>query len=53
MSNGKGSKPRPISIPKLLYGRNWDKIFGNKFYVGKGMSVEEAEGLGNKKKDGK
>jgi hypothetical protein len=25
--NGKGSKPRPFSIPKEVYDDNWDKIF--------------------------
>lgn len=27
MMNGKGSKPRPLSIPKEVYDTNWDKIF--------------------------
>jgi hypothetical protein len=27
---GKGSKPRPIDIPKDQFERNWDTIFGKK-----------------------
>lgn len=26
----KGSKPRPISVPKKQFDENWDKIFNNK-----------------------
>ena len=25
--NGKGSKPRPISIPRKKFAENWDAIF--------------------------
>jgi hypothetical protein len=25
--NGKGSKPRPLSVPKEVYDENWDAIF--------------------------
>lgn len=25
--NGKGSKPRPISVPKDVFDNNWDAIF--------------------------
>ena len=28
--SGKGSSPRPISIPRKEYERNWDQIFGKK-----------------------
>jgi len=27
---GKGSKPRPIEIPREKFSDNWDKIFGKK-----------------------
>lgn len=27
---GKGSKPRPLSIPESQFNDNWDKIFGGK-----------------------
>lgn len=26
--SGKGSKPRPFSVPYEKYSENWDKIFG-------------------------
>ena len=25
--NGKGSKPRPLHVPRKQYDDNWDKIF--------------------------
>lgn len=28
--SGKGSKPRPFSVPKDVYDNNFDKIFGTK-----------------------
>jgi hypothetical protein len=28
--NGKGSKPRPFSVPHDVYEENWERIFGNK-----------------------
>lgn len=27
---GKGSSPRPFSVPKEQFNSNWDKIFGKK-----------------------
>ena len=27
---GKGSKPRPISVPREKFDSNWDAIFGKK-----------------------
>jgi len=27
---GKGSKPRPVNIPRKQFEDNWDKIFNNK-----------------------
>lgn len=27
---GKGSKPRPISVPRQQYEDNWNRIFGDK-----------------------
>jgi hypothetical protein len=27
---GKGSKPRPLSVPRKQFDNNWDRIFGNK-----------------------
>jgi len=27
---GKGSSPRPYSVPKDTFDANWDAIFGNK-----------------------
>lgn len=28
--SGKGSKPRPYSVPRKKFDENWDKIFGKK-----------------------
>lgn len=28
--SGKGSKPRPLSVPKKQFDNNWDRIFGKK-----------------------
>jgi len=28
--SGKGSRPRPLSVPIKVYEDNWDKIFKNK-----------------------
>lgn len=30
MKNGKGDKVRPLSIPKDLYDREYERIFGKK-----------------------
>jgi len=27
---GKGSKPRPLSVPRNKFEDNWERIFGNK-----------------------
>jgi hypothetical protein len=27
---GKGSKPRPIEVPREKFNENWDNIFGKK-----------------------
>lgn len=27
---GKGSSPRPISVPREVFDANWDRIFGTK-----------------------
>jgi hypothetical protein len=29
-TGGKGSKPRPISIPRKQFDDNWERIFGKK-----------------------
>jgi hypothetical protein len=29
-TGGKGSKPRPLSIPRKKFEENWDRIFGKK-----------------------
>jgi hypothetical protein len=29
-TGGKGSKPRPLSIPRKQFDDNWDRIFRNK-----------------------
>ncbi len=29
-SGGKGSKPRPISVPRKQFDNNWERIFGKK-----------------------
>lgn len=39
MSNGKGSKPRPLSISQDEFASNWDSIFSKKEYV---IPVQEA-----------
>jgi len=28
--SGKGSKPRPLSVPRKQFDESWDRIFGNK-----------------------
>jgi hypothetical protein len=28
--SGKGSKPRPLSVPRKTFEDNWDRIFGKK-----------------------
>lgn len=28
--SGKGSNPRPFSVPRKVYEDNWEKIFGRK-----------------------
>ena len=28
--SGKGSKPRPLSVPRKVYENNWEHIFGKK-----------------------
>ena len=33
MSNGKGSKPRPLSVSYDRYADNWDDIFKKKYIV--------------------
>ena len=29
-TGGKGSKPRPLSVPRKKFDENWDRIFGKK-----------------------
>jgi hypothetical protein len=29
-TGGKGSKPRPLSVPRKKFDDNWDHIFGKK-----------------------
>lgn len=29
-TGGKGSKPRPLSVPRKQFDDNWDRIFGKK-----------------------
>jgi hypothetical protein len=36
--SGKGSKPRPLSVPRKQFENNWDRIFGKRL---RGSSVEE------------
>lgn len=28
--SGKGSRPRPLSVPRKVYENNWDRIFHKK-----------------------
>ena len=28
--SGKGSRPRPLSVDRKTFDKNWDKIFSNK-----------------------
>lgn len=28
--SGKGSKPRPLSVPRKQFDDNWERIFGSK-----------------------
>lgn len=27
---GKGSAPRPVSVPKAIWDENWERVFGSK-----------------------
>ena len=29
-AGGKGSKPRPLSVPRKKFDENWERIFGRK-----------------------
>ena len=29
-TGGKGSKPRPLSVPRKQFDENWERIFGKK-----------------------
>jgi hypothetical protein len=29
MSNGKGSKPRPLVVDRDTYAENWERVFGD------------------------
>lgn len=29
-TGGKGSKPRPLSVPRKKFDENWERIFGKK-----------------------
>jgi len=29
-AGGKGSKPRPLSVPRKQFDENWERIFGKK-----------------------
>lgn len=39
--SGKGSKPRPISIPQKQFDSNWDAIFGAKKKAAKKKSLNK------------
>ena len=34
-TGGKGSKPRPLSIPRKQFEDNWNRIFGKKKRISK------------------
>ena len=34
-TGGKGSKPRPLSVPRKQFDDNWERIFGEKKKVPK------------------
>jgi hypothetical protein len=34
-TGGKGSKPRPLSIPRQQFESNWDRIFNKKKKISK------------------
>jgi len=40
--SGKGSKPRPLSIPRKQFDDNWERIFGKK-------QPKESMGVGSTK----
>lgn len=44
---GKGSKQRPLKVPRKQFEDNWDKIFGTK----RNISEEILEGLDHIKKE--
>ena len=46
---GKGSAPRPFSVPKEEFNNNWEAIFGKK--PSGGMTTEDAEKLGSAQKE--
>jgi hypothetical protein len=39
--SGKGSAPRPYSVPKKVYDDNWEKIFGKKSNQDKKQPTKE------------
>lgn len=39
--NGKGSKPRPLSVPQKQFDESWDAIFGAKKKAAKKKSLNK------------
>lgn len=43
--NGKGSKPRPVSVDRKTYEDNWNTIFGNKDPLQEMTDISQELGL--------
>ena len=43
-SGGKGSKPRPISVPRKQFDNNWERIFGKKKKEGQQKTAGQTSG---------
>lgn len=42
-TGGKGSKPRPLSVPRNQFEDNWDRIFGKKPKKSTGVDTKRRE----------
>lgn len=41
--SGKGSRPRPLSVPRKVYENNWERIFGKKNKKENSKNKEKAD----------
>jgi len=43
-TGGKGSKPRPLSVPRKQFDDNWERIFGTKKKEGQKEGQQKTAG---------